>query len=274
MRVLCLGDLVGRPGRRAVRECLPTVRAEHAIDLVILNVENATNGAGIRRKEAEELLGYGVECLTTGDHVLDFAEVHEYLAAEPRLLRPINYEMPGWGAQVYTAAGGARVGVVNVCGHVFMKERCTVRNAFAAAKEAVEKLRAETPLVLVDMHAEATSEKLGMGWHLDGLASAVFGTHTHVQTADVQVLPSGTGYITDLGMCGPHFGIIGRDKDVVLKRFTGEEKSYMKVARRWIRLCGAVFELDCATGRCLDARLFRHDFEPADDPAMAAGESD
>jgi len=269
IRVLCLGDLVGRPGRRAIREGLPAVKQSHRIDFTIVNVENATNGAGIRAKEGVELLSYGVDVMTSGDHALDFPETGDYLKAEPRLLRPVNYEMPGLGANVY-ACGALKIGVVNVVGHVFMKERCKVNNAFTAALEAVNCLREQTPIVLVDMHGEATSEKIGMGWHLDGMASAVFGTHTHVQTADVQVLPKGTGYITDLGMTGPHFGVIGREMEPVLKRFTTAEHHYMKVAREWNRLTGAIFEIDANTGRCLKAELFQHQVESTTEEEVGA----
>lgn len=257
IRVLCLGDLVGRPGRRAVREALAAIKQQHRIDFTIVNIENATNGAGVREKEAVELLSYGIDCMTSGDHILDFPDVYPYMKTEPRLLRPVNYDIPGFGAHVYNSPRG-RVGVVNVAGQVFMKERCTVRNPFDAAMQAVTELRQQTPVVLVDIHCEATSEKVGMGWHLDGKASAVFGTHTHVQTADAQVLPGGTGYLTDLGMCGPHLGVIGRDKDAVLKRFTSPEKVYLRVARRWVKLTGAIFELDVSTGKCRGTELFQH----------------
>jgi 2',3'-cyclic-nucleotide 2'-phosphodiesterase len=252
--------MVGRPGRRVIRECLPDVRARHALDFVVLNVENATNGAGVRRKEVAELLDHGVDVMTSGDHILDFPEVNAYLAAEPRLLRPLNYDLPGVGAHVYQA-GDVKVGVVNIIGSVFMKERAPADNAFRTALDAVRRLRIETRLVLVDFHAEATSEKLAMGWHLDGEASAVFGTHTHVQTADARVLPGGTGYVTDLGMTGPHDGVIGRDRGPVLKRFVDEEKTYMTVAKGDIRMTGAIFELDRNSGQCLKAELFSHSLE-------------
>ena len=265
IRVLCLGDLVGRPGRRAIREGLAQVKQQHGIDFTIVNVENATNGAGIREKEGVELLSYGIDVMTSGDHVLDFAETADYLKAEPRLLRPYNYAMAGHGSRIYQC-NGIKVGVVNLCGHVFMKERCEVHNVFHAGLDAVERLRAETKVIFVDMHGEATSEKIAMGWHLDGKASAVFGSHTHVQTADIQLLPKGTGYITDLGMTGPHFGVIGRDMEAVLKRFTTPEHHYMKVARDWVRLTGAIFEVEVATGRCLKAELFQHQVEFAPEP--------
>jgi hypothetical protein len=258
IRVLCLGDLVGRPGRRIVRECLADVRAKHGIDFVIVNIENAANGAGVRPKDADELLSCGIDCTTSGDHILDFPEVNLYMADQPRLLRPANYDLPGFGAFAYEAAG-VKVGVVNVVGHVFMKDKVLTRNAFKTALESVEKLRETTPIVFVDMHAEATSEKVAMGWHLDGKASVVFGTHTHVQTADAQILPGGTGYITDLGMTGPHLGVIGRDKESVLKRFANNEKVFMRVAKDQIRMSGAIFDVERATGRCTGVKLFTHE---------------
>lgn len=257
IRVLALGDLVGRPGRRVIRECLADVRVANAIDFVIVNIENSTNGAGVRPKEAEELLACGIDCMTSGDHILDFPEINNYMVDEPRLLRPANYDIAGHGAYIYEAAG-AKIGVVNVVGQVFMKERVPTANPFHTASQAVARLRAETPIVLVDMHCEATSEKIAMGWHLDGQASAVFGTHTHVQTADAQVLPGGTGYLTDLGMTGPHLGVIGRDKDSVLKRFTEQGRVYMQVAQQWARMTGAIFEINRESGRCTKVELFSH----------------
>lgn len=234
------------------------MRADRRIDFVIVNAENATNGAGLRPKEAEELFLAGADCLTTGDHILDHDEIRGYLDVEPRLLRPCNYDMPGRGTGLYRLSEGVVVGVVNVAGHVFMKDVGPVGNAFHAASRAVEAVRAETPIVLVDVHAEATSEKLAMGWHLDGQASAVFGSHTHVQTADAQILPKGTGYLTDLGMTGPHFGVLGRDKDAVLLRFVEERHAFFKVARDWPRMTGAIFTIDADSGCCTEVELFRH----------------
>lgn len=260
IRVLCLGDLVGRPGRRAIRECLDDIRSEHAIDFTIVNIENATNGAGVREKEATELLGYGIDCMTSGDHILDFPEVNDFMSKEPRLLHPVNYDIPGHGACVYDTPKG-KVGVINAVGHVFMKDRVKTANVFQAVHDAVNRMRDDTRVIFVDIHGEATSEKVGMGWHLDGQASAVFGTHTHVQTADIQILPGGTGYITDLGMTGPHMSVIGRDVEAVLKRFTTTEKQYMKVAKQWIRLTGAIFEVDASSGKCVGTQLFQHELE-------------
>lgn len=265
IRVLCLGDLVGRPGRRVLRECLGAVRAEHAIDFVICNVENATNGAGTRPKEADEILSYGVDCMTNGDHIVDHPEIYDYLAREPRLLRPLNFPLLGKGAHTYTIAqgraAGVRVGVASVCGQVFMKGPPNTQGAMMAIEPNIKRLRDETPLIFVDVHAEATSEKVAMGWFLDGKVSGVFGTHTHVQTADNQVLPQGTGYITDLGMTGPHLGVIGRDKDMVLERFKTGERRFLKVARDWTRMCGAIFDVETATGRCRNVSLFSHQLQ-------------
>lgn len=258
--MLCLGDLVGRPGRRILRERLSALRTERALDFVIVNVENATNGAGTRPKEADEILAAGVDCMTNGDHIVDHPEINAYLEREPRLLRPINYPLPGKGAWVYSIAkgqaAGVKVGVISVCGHVFMKALPNTQSAFVALEPNLNRLRAETSIIFVDVHAEATSEKVAMGWHLDGKVSAVFGTHTHVQTADAQVLPNGTGYLTDLGMTGPYLGVIGRDKDMVLKRFLGTEHKFLKVAREWVRMVGAIFTVDVKTGRCREVELF------------------
>lgn len=268
LRVLCLGDVVGRPGRQALRDGLAAVKSRHRIDFTIVNIENAANGAGIRAKDGMELLSYGIDVMTSGDHALDYPETAEYLKTEPRLLRPFNYDMAGEGARLYECEG-LKIGVVNLCGQAFMKERCKVHNVFHAATAAVEHLRGQTPMVFVDMHAEATSEKIGMGWHLDGRASVVYGTHTHVQTADIQVLPGGTGYITDLGMTGPHLGIIGRDKDPVLRRMSGGEKEFFKVAKDWNRLTGAIFEVETATGRCVGAELFQHEVQLVPEAELA-----
>ncbi|MCC6572746.1 MAG: YmdB family metallophosphoesterase [Planctomycetes bacterium] len=266
IRVLALGDLVGRPGRRVVREKLAQVRAEHKIDFVICNVENATNGAGTRIKEAQDIIASGVDCCTNGDHIVDYPEIFPMLNSNPRLLRPINYKMAGHGAWVYPLDNGVKIGVINACGQVFMKPHMEATNPFPLVDEAVAKMREQTPVVFLDMHGEATSEKVAMGWMLDGKVSGVFGSHTHVQTADVQVLPQGTGYITDLGMTGPYHSVIGRDKDLVVQRFLTEKHIYMKVARRWARMSGAIFTVESATGHCVDAQLFTHKLE-ADEAA-------
>lgn len=266
IRVLALGDLVGRPGRRILRERLKALRAERALDFVIVNVENATNGAGTRPKEADEILAAGVDCMTNGDHIVDHPEINDYLEREPRLLRPLNYPLPGRGAHVYEPRPGLKIGVLSVCGHVFMKAPQNTQPAFVALEPNLLRLRAATPILFVDVHAEATSEKVAMGWHLDGRVSGVFGTHTHVQTSDAQVLPRGTGYITDLGMTGPHLGVIGRDKDMVLKRFMTGEQRFLKVAKEWVRMTGAIFTVETATGRCRDVELFSEQLNAGPDP--------
>ncbi|MHC4841222.1 MAG: TIGR00282 family metallophosphoesterase [Planctomycetota bacterium] len=255
IRVLCLGDLVGRPGRRIIRECLADAVKQHGIDFTIVNVENASNGIGPRKKEADELLSYSIDCMTTGDHIYDHPEINDWLASNERMLRPENYDLPGKGAAVY-ASGDVKVGVINAAGEVFMKERKNQTNAFHAVDNAIRKLKEETPIIFVDMHGEVTSEKVAMGWFCDGRVSGVFGSHTHVQTADACVLPRGTGYITDLGMTGPHDGVIGRDKEAVLERFTDGKKTYMSVARGDIRMNGAIFEVDKQSGKCVGVELF------------------
>ncbi len=258
MRILCLGDVVGRPGRTLLANSLPTIRETQSIDFVIANVENITNGAGVREKECAPLFEVGVDAMTSGDHILDLQESRAYLEREPRLLRPFNYKMEGNASNVFDTPKGS-VAVLNAIGHTFMREKAPTRTPFPEIRHEVQTLREKTPVVMVDFHAEVTSEKIAMGWHLDGIASAVFGTHTHVQTADNQVLHHGTGYVTDLGMCGPHDGVIGRDKELVLKRFIDNERKYLKVAREGAGLRGAIFSVDTDSGRCQSVKLFRHD---------------
>lgn len=218
MRILFIGDIFGRPGRDLVRRALPALIDTRAVDVTIANVENASGGSGITRETGDELLSRGIDVMTTGNHVWDKREALTYVGAEARLLRPLNMSAlaPGRGAVVARSSDGRPVGVVNLMGRVFMPP---VDDPFAAASAAVERLRAECRIIVVDMHAEATAEKVAMGWHLAGRVTAVIGTHTHVQTADARVLPGGTAYITDTGMTGPHDSVIGTDRDAALARF-------------------------------------------------------
>lgn len=248
VQILAIGDIVGKPGRDVVRKRLADFcRAEH-IDCVIANGENLTDGAGITPPEAEDLFAAGVHVITGGDHIWNRREIIPYIAQEWRLLRPANYpeDQPGAGATVVTLAGGAKVGVIHVQGRVFMNTHAAC--PFRTAKEWVDKLRRETRLIAVDMHCEATSEKVAMGWWLDGQVSFVFGTHTHIQTADERVLPKGTAYITDCGMTGPYESVIGRRVDRVLQRFTTGMPARFDVASGDVRLCGAVAVVDGETG--------------------------
>jgi len=247
MRILFIGDVFGRTGRDLVRQGLPVLAARYGIGAVIANVENAAAGAGITRETGEGLLKSGVDVMTTGNHVWDKREALSYIGVEPRLLRPLNMASaaPGRGAFVARTQDGRPVGVINLMGRVFMPP---VDNPFAAAAAAVERLARECRLIVVDMHAEATAEKIAMGWYLDGRVTAVIGTHTHVQTADARVLPGGTAYITDVGMTGPHDSIIGMERAAVLDRFVTGLPVKMEPASDNPRLQAILVDADERTG--------------------------
>jgi len=217
MRLLFVGDVVGGLGRRTLAALLPGLRDRHEPDFVVVNGENAAGGVGITAKTARELLDMGADAITLGNHAYRHREVYEFLDREPRMVRPANYPKgsPGRGHTV-VESGGARLAVLNLCGQLFMN---AVRSPFAEADAALGELRGAADAVLVDMHAEATSEKVAMGWHVDGRATACVGTHTHVATADARVLPGGTAYITDVGMTGPRGGVIGVAREHALERF-------------------------------------------------------
>src|SRR5262249_13083519 len=215
MNILFIGDIVGRPGRELVRRGLPALVEHHEIDLVIANAENAAAGFGITREIGDDLLDWGVDVMTSGNHIWDKKEALDYIGAEPRLLRPANYPAgaPGNGSYVARTRTGQTAGVVNVIGRVFM---LNIDDPFQVVLREIDALKQRTRVVFVDFHAEATSEKIAMGWHLDGRVTAVVGTHTHVQTADERILPKGTAYLTDVGMTGPHDSIIGVDIQAAL----------------------------------------------------------
>lgn len=229
MKILFVGDVTGKPGRRLLASQLPGLRRTHGLDVVIANGENAAGGVGITTGVANELFAAGVDALTGGNHSWHNREAYELLDAEPRMLRPANYPAgaPGRGAAVITAASGARVGVVNLQGRVFMTD---LEDPFRVGRELAVALRADVPVIVVDMHAEATSEKVALGWYLDGYVSAVFGTHTHVQTSDERILPQGTAYITDVGMTGPRDGVIGMAREIIIERFLTQLPSRFEVA--------------------------------------------
>jgi hypothetical protein len=251
MRILFIGDVFGRAGRTLVRQGLPAIAARHGIDAVIANVENAASGAGITRETGDALLKAGVDVMTTGNHVWDKREALSYIGAEPRLLRPLNMSAaaPGRGACVARIADGRPLGVINAMGRVFMPP---VDNPFDAVAAAVDGLSRECRIIVVDMHAEATAEKIAMGWHLDGRVAAVIGTHTHVQTADARVLPGGTAYITDAGMTGPHDSIIGMARAEILAKFVTGLPARMEPAEENPRLQAVVVDADDRTGRARD----------------------
>jgi metallophosphoesterase (TIGR00282 family) len=218
MKILFVADVVGGIGRRTLAALLPALRERHVPDFVVVNGENAAGGVGITQKTANEILGLGVDAITLGNHAYRHAEVYDFLDTERRIVRPANYPRasPGKGATV-VERNGFKLGVVNLSGQVFVD---AARSPFAEADAALADLRGRTTHVLVDMHAEATSEKVALGWHLDGRVTACVGTHTHVPTADARVLPGGTAYCTDVGMTGPRGGVIGVKKELALRRFT------------------------------------------------------
>jgi hypothetical protein len=261
MRILFIGDVFGRTGRDLVRQGVPVIIGRYAVDAVVANVENAASGAGITRETGDALLKTGIDVMTTGNHVWDKREALAYIGVEPRLLRPLNMSpaAPGRGAFVARLADGRPFGVVNAMGRVFMPP---VDNPFDAVAAAVDRLSRECRVILVDMHAEATAEKIAMGWHLDGRVAAVVGTHTHVQTADARVLPGGTAYITDVGMTGPHDSIIGMERAGILARFVTGLPAKMEPAEANPRLQAVVIEADDRTG--LAREIIRLDWTPQD----------
>ncbi len=267
MRLLFIGDIFGRPGRELVRRGLRGLAEEFAADFIIANGENAAGGFGITREIGDALLGYGVDVMTSGNHVWDKKEAMAYIGAECRLLRPANYPAgaPGHGSIVARAGNGGMVGVVNVMGRVFMQ---AIDDPFTVAAREIEAIKSRTRVVVVDFHAEATSEKIAMGWYLDGKVSAVIGTHTHVQTADERILPGGTAYITDAGMTGPHDSIIGSDKDAVLARFLTGLPARFEPATDNPRLNGLALEVDDESGRAVSVE--RLSFSAAEIDRFAA----
>jgi 2',3'-cyclic-nucleotide 2'-phosphodiesterase len=248
MNILFIGDIVGRPGREAVRKGLRGIVEHHGVDFVIANGENAAAGFGITKDLGEALFEMGIEVMTSGNHIWDKKEALDYIASEPRLLRPANYPagVPGRGSYVAHSGDGRAVGVVNVMGRVFMTP---IDDPFAVVLREIEAIRHKTRLIIVDFHAEATSEKMAMGWHLDGKVTLVVGTHTHVQTADERILPQGTAYLTDAGMTGPHDSIIGMEREPSLARFLTGLPSKFEPATGNPRLNGIVVAADDKTGR-------------------------
>lgn len=235
MRVLFVGDIVGSPGRQIVRDRLADIVSQRQIDLVIANGENAASGFGITPRLAEELLKMGIDVLTGGNHSWDRKEILEFMPHEPRLLRPANFPEgnPGSGMYLGTAKNGVRYAVLNLQGRVFMAQ---IDDPFRKADSELAKIPPDVAFVLVDVHAETTSEKVAMGWYLDGRATAVIGTHTHVATADERVLPQGTAYITDVGMTGPHDGVIGMDRDGIVRKFLDGLPARFEVAAGHVQM--------------------------------------
>jgi metallophosphoesterase (TIGR00282 family) len=270
IRLLFIGDVVGRPGRELVRRGLNALVENHRVDFVIANGENAAAGFGITRDIGDELLGWGIDVMTSGNHIWDKKEAIDYIGAEARLLRPANYPsgVPGRGSYVAHTADGRAVGVLNIMGRVFM---VSIDDPFAVALEQIKALQSRTRVIFVDFHAEATSEKIAMGWHLDGKVTAVIGTHTHVQTADDRILPKGTAYLTDVGMTGPHDSVIGVDTEAVVGRFLTGMPARFEVASGNPRLNAVLVDADEATGRA--TRIERLSYS-LDELGRLAGASD
>lgn len=248
MRVFFVGEIVGRPGREIFAKLYPQFKKDKDIDFCIANGENAAGGSGLTPKIAEELFSYGIDVLTNGDHVWDKKEIISVLDKDERLLRPANYphDAPGIGSAVYDVGDDISVGVINLIGRVFLK---TVDCPFKVARKEVEKLKEKTNVIFVDFHAEATSEKVALGWYLDGEVSCVVGTHTHVQTADERILPGGTAYITDMGMTGPYDSVLGRRVDQIIARFLTQMPMRFEMASDNVKLCGLVVDVDEKTGK-------------------------
>lgn len=267
IRILFLGDIVGEPGRKAVIAQLPAIKEKHRIDFIIVNGENAAGGKGITPKIAIDLLRAGAAVITTGDHVWDQKEITEYLPTEPRVLRPLNYPegTPGFGSVVLDTAKG-KIAVMQAQGRTFMQN--ALENPFLAAETEARRLReAEgVRVIFLDFHAEATSEKIAMGYAMDGLVSVVAGTHTHVQTADEAILPGGTGTLTDAGMCGPAESILGRVVESVVWKFKTSMPTRFPIARGPVRLCGVIVEVDPESGACTRIERFIkiHENPPAE----------
>jgi 2',3'-cyclic-nucleotide 2'-phosphodiesterase len=272
VKLLFIGDIVGQPGRRAVAELLPKLREQHALDFVIANGENSAGGSGITPKTAGEIFSAGVDVITSGDHLWDQKEVMELLANEKRFLRPLNYpaEVPGRGAGVFeiqaresekeslrvpnrdardSCNSSLRIAVLNVQGRTFMQPQ--LENPFLHVADEVKKAREQAKIIFVDFHAEATSEKIAFARFLDGQVSAVVGTHTHVQTADEQIFPGGTAYLSDAGFTGPHESVLGRKIEPVVKKFLTAMPQRFEVAKERVILHGAVIEINEATGKAV-----------------------
>ena len=252
LRILCIGDTYGDPGRRAITSVVKPMKDKNEIDFVLCNAENTADGSGITEKIARELLAVGCDVITCGDHVWDHKkEIEDFLGKENRMLRPSNFpkNSPGRGSCVVEAKG-VMIGVLHVAGQAFMRYHFS--SPFYSADEEIQKLQSQgARVILVDMHAEATSEKVAMSWYLDGRVSAVVGSHTHVQTADERVSEKGTACISDMGMTGPYDSVIGADKDLIIQRFLTQTPIRKQVAKNDVRLCGVLLTVDEKTGRAL-----------------------
>ena len=270
MNILFIGDIVGSPGRAAVKGLLPGLRKARGIDVVIANAENSAGGSGITQRVARDLFQSGCDILTSGDHVWRRPEIIDLMHTQTHIMRPLNFPKmtPGHGSTVFKTETGAKVGVICLLGRVFID--AMVESPFRIIQDEVKALQKETPVIVVDFHAEATSEKVAMGWFLDGQVSAVLGTHTHIQTADEKILPRGTAFLTDAGMTGPYDSVIGRNKDRIIERFLTGMPTRFELGKGDVQLHGAVVEIDAATGRAVRIERIQERFatktENAQDP--------
>jgi len=267
VNILFVADIFGSPGRRAVRDLLPELITSMGIDFVIVNVENAAAGFGITKDVLQEIRGLGIDCMTSGNHVWDRREALPLLDQDPLLLRPHNYPpgVPGTGSRVFHSRAGVPVGVLNLMGRVFMS---AIECPFRVADREVTILHEQAKIVFVDFHAEATAEKIALGWHLDGRVSAIVGTHTHIQTADERILPNGTGYITDAGMTGPHDSVIGVQKELAIRKFLTQLPTRFEPATGDVKLHGVHLEVDEETGRCRHIERVAVALDPALSPGL------
>ena len=262
MRILILGDVMGRPARRAVRDLVPALIKQEELDFVVANAENAAGGMGVDIKSTKELLSAGVNVLTSGNHIWKKKEIYSYLDEHGHLIRPANFPAgaPGKGWYIWQHNGFSAL-VINLQGRVFMPNH--VDDPFRCVDEILRQQGEQSRVVIVDMHAEATSEKNAMGWYLDGRASVVFGTHTHIQTADDRILPGGTAYITDVGMCGPLDSVIGMEKETVIRGFMTQLPRQFEVAEDNVVLQGIVVDVNPASGNAREIRRLRMHWENA-----------
>ena len=253
--LLFIGDIFASPGRAIVAQHLRKIVADEKIDLAIANAENSAGGFGITPHLADELFGYGLDVLTTGNHIWDKREIYDYFARQPRLLRPANYpaENPGAGAVLVEARNGVQCAVLNIQGRVYMPQTdCP----FRTIDRLLEQIPSDVKVKFVDFHAEVTSEKMAMGWYVDGRVSAMVGTHTHIPTADTRILPNGTAYQTDVGMTGPYRSVIGVDKDIILEKFLTQMPAKMEAARHGAELHSVIVEVDESNGRAVNVRRY------------------
>jgi metallophosphoesterase (TIGR00282 family) len=259
MRILFIGDIVGEPGRRAVEALVPRIAKREYIDFIIANGENVAGGSGLTSALADQLFDHGIDVITSGDHIWKRKEMASELDVDNRVIRPANYPegVPGFGHGIFESKEGIKIGVLNLVGRVFMQP---VECPFRTAKAIVDKIRDKTRIIIVDMHAEATSEKIALGYYLDGHVSAVLGTHTHVQTSDEKILSEGTAYISDTGMTGPFDGVIGRKKDAIIRRFLTQLPVRFEMAEGDIQLHGVIIDIDDKTGKANSIKRVQEKF--------------